>query len=368
MSAAAEPDRAREPRRHPAAASAGAAGGGTAARRAATALLGGALWLALAAVALAGGDISVSGNRFLKDGAPWVAEGVTLVGFVAPKDRLRPKYVAARARFGPALLDQVRQYGADLVRFQVSQPGLDPRSRIHDPHYRMEVLDAIALARAKGFTVIVSMQGHDIAGLRTPAGMPTNATRRAWDAIAGALGQDRGILLELFNEPALRDRTPENWETWRADMQSLIDRLRAAGARNVLLADGLRAAQFLGGAPRLRDPLDAVGYAVHPYLRGANRTEAQWDENFGRFARHHPVMATEFNARSQNRSCRKSTPREVDRLLHYLRERDIGLVIWAFDLPGVVRDGTLTSYRDLTCGPEGVGGAGEAVHKHFLDN
>jgi len=31
----------------------------------------------------AAGDVTVEGNRFLRDGEPWVAEGVTLVGLVA---------------------------------------------------------------------------------------------------------------------------------------------------------------------------------------------------------------------------------------------------------------------------------------------
>ena len=89
------------------------------------------------------GDVSVEGNRFYRDGAPWVAEGVTLVGLVAPEERLenKPTYAAARAAFGPGMLDEVQRFGADLVRFQVSQAALDPKSPVHDPGYRDEVLD-----------------------------------------------------------------------------------------------------------------------------------------------------------------------------------------------------------------------------------
>ena len=108
----------------------------------------------------AAGDVTVEGNRFYRDGAPWVAEGVTLVGLVSPAAQLahKPTYAAARAAFGPGMLDEVRRFGADLVRFQVSQSGLDPKSQGHDPGYRDEVLDAVALTRAAGLNVIVSMQ------------------------------------------------------------------------------------------------------------------------------------------------------------------------------------------------------------------
>lgn len=351
----------------------------TAGRRA---LAGIALALALAvpvAAAAAGGAVSVEGRRFLRDGRPWVAEGVVLVGRVAPAAAVAgsPAYAAARQRLDAGTFAAIRDYGADLVRFQVSQAGLDPEAPGHDPAYRGEVLAAVAEARAAGLSVIVSMRKPLVRV--GPDNMPTDVTRRAWGAIVGPLSQDRGVLLELYNEPGLKERTAENWAAWRTDMQSLIDLVRRAGAPNVLLVDGLRAAHYLGGAPALHDPLGQLGYAVHPYLTATNRTPAQWDRNFGDFAREHPVMATEFNARSANGYCRESFPREVDTLLGYLRDRDIGLVIWAFDLPGVRRaDGRLSSYRQFRCGPGGNGdgdgsdggsdggGAGEAVHADFL--
>ena len=94
-------------------------------------LRAGVIVLGLAAAPVAGwaaGDVTVEGNRFYRDGEPWVAEGVTLVGRVSPEARLgrRPTYAAARAAFGAGMLDEVRRFGADLVRFQVSQAGARP--------------------------------------------------------------------------------------------------------------------------------------------------------------------------------------------------------------------------------------------------
>ena len=178
---------------------------------------------------------------------------------------------------------------------------------------------------------------------------------------------DWRLRVELFNEPTLKDRTPENWAIWQADMQSLIDQVRASGAQNVVLVDGLRGGHYLGGSPPLHDPTGQLGYAVHPFLVAVNKTRRQWDENFGDFARDHPVMGTSFNARSANGYCRKTFPQEVDKLLKYLNQRHIGLFIWAFDLPGVRRaNGTLSSYDDFSCDPKSGGGAGEAVHEYFL--
>jgi hypothetical protein len=228
--------------------------------------------------------VRVAGNRFYRDGAPWVAEGVVLVGLASPEGVGDPRaaYAAARSRLGPGTFGEILDYGADTVRYQVSQAGLDLEAAAHDPGYRDTVLAAVAAARKAGLTVIVSMRKQ----ARDPDGMPNDSTRRARRAIASDLGNDRGILLKLYNEPALRERPAANWAVWQADMQGLIDLVRAEGATNVLLVDGLRFAHYLGGAPALSDPEGQLGYAVHPYLTTINRTPRQWDENFGDFDRH----------------------------------------------------------------------------------
>lgn len=321
-----------------------------------------------ATAALAAGEVTVEGNRFYRDGAPWVAKGVVLVGMVAPEATLadKPAYASARDRYGPKLLDAIVDYGADAVRIAVSQSGLDPQSPIYDPRYRDEVLDAVAEARAKGLAVLLLMQWQGATGLRG-TGMPTDTTHRAWAELLGPLSKDRGVLLEVFNEPTLKEKTPENWAAWQQGMQGLIDQVRASGAKNVILVDGLRAGHYLGGSPPLHDPAGQLGYAVHPFLTAINKTRKQWDENYGDFARDHPVMGTSFNARSANGYCRETFPEEVDKLLKYLNQRHIGLFIWAFDLPGVRRaDGRLSTYDDFSCDPKAGGGAGEAVHEYFM--
>jgi endoglucanase len=327
--------------------------------------------LALLAHAALAQDVTVEGNRFLRDGKPWVAEGVTLVGLVSPEGRVRdkPTYAAARAAFGPGMLGEVRRFGADTVRFQVSQTALDPRSKDHDPGYRDEVLDAVALARDEGFTVIVSMQWQGVSG-RRGEGMPTGATRRAWAPIVRAFGDDRGVLLEIFNEPEIDPRTPKEWEAWRKPMQGLIDALRREGSENVLLVDGTQFARNLEGAPALDDPLGQLGYAVHPYLGRHNQTRAQWQKKWGDFARTRPVMATEWNASAGGNYCRPEMPAQAEALLDYLAEQRIGLVAWALDMPNLRElDGSYTTLDDLVCGEYrdgGRGGAGQMIHEHFL--
>jgi len=327
--------------------------------------------IALAAAGHAASDVRIEGNHFYREGVPWVAEGVTLVGRVSPEGEThgKPAYAAARAGFGPDMLAEVHRFGADLVRFQVSQAGLDPKSPIYDPTYRDEVLAAVRLAREAGFNVIVSMQWQK---RLDRSGLPSATTRRAWREIIPALAEDRGILLEVFNEPAIGHSRAKDWRIWAEAMQPLIDLLRKAGSQNVLLVGGVQYSRSFENAPLLHDPLGQLGYAVHPFLGPSNQTRADWERKFGDFAQTYPVMATAFNAQAGGGYCRPELPEQAEALLNYLHEEQIGLVAWALDMPNMRKpDGAYTTLDHLVCGQRnagGEGGAGEMIHEYFMTN
>jgi endoglucanase len=334
-------------------------------RYAAAAILAFALALSPAAQAA---DVTVSGTQFLQDGKPWIAEGVVLVGLLAPVENFaRPAYASAYRRYGPDLLTDIRAYGADTVRLKVSETGLDPQSPFYKAGYRDEVLGRIKDLRKAGFIVIVSMLLVNSQRDKSQPRMASAATNRAWETIIGDIGKDRGIMLEIVDEPSLQQPTPENWETWQTGMQGIVDTIRRAGSQNVILLDGLRNGKVLEGAPAVNDPTGQIAYAVHPYLTKRNRTQKNWEDNWGRFARTHPTMATEWNALSDRKAqCEPDIPTRVAEFFGYLRELRMGLVIWAFDLPGVKRGGSLTNFKNFECGSGTKNGAGEAVRDYFL--
>ena len=332
-----------------------------------------ALGLALSAAAgYAAGEVTVEGNRFYRDGAPWVAEGVTLVGLLTPEARLekKPAYAAARAAFGPGMLDEVRRFGAGVVRFQVSQAALDPKSKHYDPAYRDDVLAGIAADPGGRF------QRHRLdavagrRGARDPSGLPSATTRRAWREIAPLWPKIAAFCSKSSTSRRSATAGPDDWKTWAKATQPLIDVLRRAGSENVLLLGGVQSSRSFDGAPILDDPLGQLGYAVHPYLGPHNQTRADWQRKFGDFARTHPVMATAFNAQAGGGYCRPELPEQAANLLAYLHEQRIGLVAWAFDMPNMREpDGSYTTLDDLVCGQRkhgGRGGAGQMIHEYFL--
>jgi endoglucanase len=332
------------------------------------------LLLAISVLAPAGaadrGDISVQGATIFRDGRPWVAKGVTLVGRVAPAGVSRGVFAQARDQFGEEELQGVRQFGADLVRFQVSQGGSDPRSSIYSADYLKEVQSAVTLARNDGFSVIISLQAEQPSGLNE-MGMPSEKAQRAWQSLAPLFATDRGVTLELFNEPSPNgpEAAPSHdWSSWSTAMQPLVDAVRRLGAKNVLLLDGLYWAQVLKDAPQLQDPLSQLVYAVHPYFSQHLRNRSDWDDMFGNFSKTHAVLATEWNAVSFRQNCNGSTPKFAADMLSYLKERKIGLVAWAYDFPRTIfisNHGPLTNFDGFQCGSDTQFGAGNLISQYF---
>src|SRR5579863_8256769 len=234
-------------------------------------------------------DITIQGKAFYKDGKPWVLKGIDVEGFNEPLGADESAVGQAnakqrRASWGPVELDAIKTvFRADVVRITVSQPGLDPQSPIYSAAYASELLTAFKLARSHGFVVIISMDAQAENGIPNLPSMPNDSTVRSWQTLAPRLAKDNGILLELFNEPALSSNA-QSQRQWAQSTQAIIDTVRHEGATNILLLDGLWYARSTNGLfPLVRDTLpNRLALAVHPYLaKGIFVTEKQWNDQFG---------------------------------------------------------------------------------------
>ena len=81
-------------------------------------------------------------------------------------------------------------------------------------------------------------------------------------------------------------------------------------------------------------------------------------------------MATEFNADAGGPYCRPGLAAQAEEILAYMREKRIGVVAWALDMPSVREpDGSYTTFDVLVCAERrdgGQGGAGQMMHEYFL--
>jgi endoglucanase len=309
------------------------------------------------------GLVEVRGTQLLRDGQPWIPHGFYQIAFeVAPGDLTRadhPFWANAQIHYTPDEYREMREEGADSVRLQIAQVGADPQSKLFDRAFVDKVIGAIHAARAAGLTVMVAVQDETHVPRETPIELPDNGTRRVWKELAPQFAQDKGVMLELLNEPRPQPN-PANWRRWAQAMNQTIHTVRKLGAKNVVIADGLGIGQVLDGAPLLDDA--QVAYASHPYaLHAEGQTRAMWDGKFGNFSRRAPVIVTEWI--SGGYYCDANTPESTVRFLQYLQQHRIGLEMGAWDWTsggfGSVRwgfpVGKFSSFSGLACHEKGYG-------------
>lgn len=315
-------------------------------------------------------EVTLQGKQFYEQGHPWMAKGVVVEGFNAPRSA-RKGAARAAAYYGPKELDAASKvFGANTIAFKISQPGLDPQSSIFDPSYGPELKDAVALARSSGFVVMLSMDSQSENGIPGLPCMPTDATLRAWSSIVSWVGSDQGILLELFNEPC-KPPNPQNEAEWGSVMQGQVQGLRRMKSQNILLLNGLAYGRYVSGLfPRVHDSMaNHLALSVHPYLMKGFTTEGDWERYFGTSARSYPIIATEFNATAKNGCVGADTPRLTLQLVRYLQAHHIGLVVWAIDSSFGHMVVDREKYEPLgyegfkDCGTEAVSGAGKLLAK-----
>jgi hypothetical protein len=318
----------------------------------------------------------------------FIPNGVQIVGLVAPADIIRGNFRTAREHFGRQELLNALKWNANTIRFQVSQPGLDPQSPLYSQQYLADLKRGVQMARDLGFVVIVSVQDqHGASGDSITHKMPTEATRRALHTLCSAFNSDGGVIYELFNEPALRP-SPDNWRLWKSGgidpdggdqiigMQALIHDVRGTGSHNLLIVEGLLWGGTFEGAPQIFDPDAKTVYGVHPYFGHSGFTPDGWNKTFGFLAvESKPVICTEWCQPTPKQG--QPTPpwfrglsgKQLSHtplmLLHYLEERGIGIIGWAFDIPGTIvqdLDGTPTSFE---AGNQPGGGPGACLRAYF---
>lgn len=225
--------------------------------------------------------ISVSGNQFMRDGKPWIPKGVVVTGFLAPKEYIKGTYAAARAVWGETFLRQLQDMGADAVRFNVSIAGLDPTNAMKDGRmtpamkkaYLDEIVGAVALAERYGMASFVTLTNGEPSGFAESEETPGPEAARAWSVLAPALANRPSVLFIAFNEPGFGgastiDTKPEPWQRWRTGYQLMVDTIRKAGARNVIVLDGISTSRVWRkntDANIPNDPVKQLAYDMHPF-------------------------------------------------------------------------------------------------------
>jgi hypothetical protein len=173
-----------------------------------------------------------------------------------------------------------------------------------------------------------------------------------WRSVAKRYGDDRAIVLDLFNEPH-----DVGWDCWRdgceidgwqaVGMQRLVRVVRNAGAMNVILLGGIGwsgdLTQWAAHMPD--DPLDQLAAGWHIYNFTGCTEPSCWADQLAGIDGRAPMIVGEFG----QTDCAHWF---VDPLMDWADERGIGYLAWTWDAwpscdgPTLITDydGTPTAY------------------------
>jgi endoglucanase len=182
-----------------------------------------------------------------------------------------------------------------------------------------------------------------------------------WTSVATSFKGNPGVMFDLYNEPngvswscwRLGCVTADGWQT--AGMQSLIDAVRQAGAKQPVIAAGLNHGNDLSGwlAHPLRDPLDQLVAGVHVYNQDSDgycKTVACWDRTIARVAKKVPIVTGELGEHDRRSDFITTYMKWADRQRGL--GRSVSFVGWSWDAaqgeggPSLIAsyDGTPTTY------------------------
>ncbi|MEU9240922.1 cellulose binding domain-containing protein [Streptomyces sp. NPDC048385] len=183
-----------------------------------------------------------------------------------------------------------------------------------------------------------------------------------WSSVAGAFKDDQAAVFDLFNEPypdRATSTTAQAWQCWRdggtcpgigyevAGMQDLVDSIRGAGARNVIMIGGLAysndLSQWLTYKPT--DPAGNLVAAYHGYNFNTCADASCWNSTLAPVAAQVPLVAGEIGENTCSHAF-------VDQAMKWFDDRGLSYLGWTWNTwdcssgPSLISDysGTPTAY------------------------
>lgn len=239
----------------------------------------------------------------------------------------------------------ITQWCTNFIRLPLAPAHLLDRAP-YDRGYAQTIESQVAYAASWDQNVILAAQTEWDRG-NEGGPDPTQQTVRFWRVLAQIFKADPRVWFDVFDEPRL-DAGDATWQVWQdggvvghrtyVGMQQLIDAIRAAGAPNLVFAEGPDRAGSLAGLADHQLTGPNIAYAVHAY---SARTPAQWDLRFGDASATVPVLDDDWSQAAVVRGCSANAGAWVPELLAYLRRHEIGLGVSGFQ-PGVLLTSTQT--------------------------
>jgi hypothetical protein len=238
-------------------------------------------------------------------------------------------------------------WGANLVRIPMSEDrwfGTAPDSKDDGAAYRAIIDQIVAEVEARGKYILLDMHWSNAGVTGKNIGqhdLPDDGTREFWKSCAKRYANRSAVLFDLYNEPI-----KPSWEKWRnggeetetingqkisyhaVGMQTLLEAIRATGAKNLIVAGGLGYASQMDGYPKycLEDKTgQGVVYANHFYP-GWESVDS-WETRMLAATKFLPMIVSEFGGDQQSLPL-DDPQRRVAQVLAVLKKHDWNWCAW----------------------------------------
>jgi hypothetical protein len=244
----------------------------------------------------------------------------------------------------------IRDWHVNHIRLPLAQDrwsGKAPEQKDDGKAYRALVQQVIDTCAAQGCYVILDLHWSDAGEWGQQIGqhvMPDRNSLEFWKSVASTYKNHPAVIFDLYNEPH-----DVSWEIWRkggqvnerasrrtpaktfdaVGMQTLLDAVRATGARNVVIAGGPDWSYDMSGFLRgtlLSDPDgNGVIYANHAYPFKGDAVE-KWIAKMEAATSKIPVIVSEFGSDSRGTNGRGE--QWVRQVLQAMQDHDWSWTAW----------------------------------------
>ncbi len=200
-----------------------------------------------------------------------------------------------------------------------------------------------------------------------------------WNSVASVFAGDPNVVFDLYNEPFLygsyfQNRSQDPWSCWlngcglnqyitggqpytktydwqTAGMQQLIDAVRATGASNVVIANGLNWANDDSGwlAHRPNDPTGNLAAGWHEYEGEQCAAVACWSQTIAPITQRLPVVVGETGDYTGSGCSLKNLPT----FLRWADNHGVSYLAWTFNPWGYTHDVLITDWQGTPSACEG---------------
>lgn len=217
------------------------------------------------------------------------------------------------------------------------------------------------LERADG----VFVDGKSLNDLNADSKMATARTKRAMETLVKRFKDDKEVLLEVFNEPYGNDDIYVNGGTKDGEtyvgMKQIVNAARVGGLKTPIIVQGNGAIITDHLINNIGD--DNIIYSSHWFLKDGDKDGGHglFNQAFGNAAERVPVIITAWDATPKVQKGENGKPdtntwchhdlRKIKLpqiFLKYVRNRNLGLTGFAFDVPGSITKDFRTSQDQAT--------------------